>query len=154
ALFPTQRRLLQAIAVTGGGTVNEVGALLNAPGDVVEALQALVDERLVRMEAGVLRITHPIVGDTVLAMAPAGALATLHEKAAAAAARSGAEVELRAFHAVLGQPDFQAFLLSEEAAKLRSARGDDEGAIAILTRGLDAARTQGMRGDLAAASAG
>jgi serine/threonine-protein kinase len=150
-LLPDQNRLLQAVAVTGGGTVAEVQAVLG--GDPSEASDALVYEHFLAIDSGVLRIPHWTIADRVLADIPAGTLASLHMRAAEAVSHGPSDIEIRAFHAVRGRPDFEAFLLVEEAARLRSMRGDDDGAVLMLLEGFEAARSQNMRSELAAASA-
>jgi serine/threonine-protein kinase len=152
-LMPSQRRLLQAVAVLGEGTVDDVGSVLSDPDDVADGLSSLVAEGLLAVDAGVVMIPHATTAERALANTPAGTLSALYKRAADAAAIAEAPIELRAVFAVNSQPGFEAFLLVEEAARLRTTRGDHEGAIAMLLRGLEAARTQELRGDLAAASA-
>jgi hypothetical protein len=52
-----------------------------------------------------------------------------------------------AYHAVQGRPDVEAFLLVDEAARVRKLRKDHDGAVAILRLGLEAARTRLVQGD-------
>jgi hypothetical protein len=149
-LLPDQRRLLQAVAVTGGGPETEIAAVL---AEEVSTSATLASEHLLTVESGALRIPHRTIADRVLADIPAGTLATLHARAAETISQRPSDIEVRALHAVRGQPDFEAFLLVEEAARLRTTRGDDDGAILMLLEGFEAARSQGMRSELAAASA-
>ena len=60
-------------------------------------------------------------------------------------------LELHAFHAVMGRPDVEAFLLVDEAARVRRLRGDHDGAASILRQGLEAARARLLRNERDAA---
>jgi tetratricopeptide (TPR) repeat protein len=153
SLDPAQRRVMQVVAVTGGGALEEVRAVIEAPEDLEEALLPLVSARLVEVGDGIVRVAHRLVSERVLTAAPAGTLADLHARAAAAALARNAPVEISAFHAVRGQPGFAAFLLVEEAARLNGLLADDDAGIELLLAGFEAARTQNLRGDLAASSA-
>ncbi len=153
SLVPAERRLLQTIAVVGGGSLAELRAAIEDPADVDEGLQPLVDARLVVVDGDRVRVSHRIAGERALVNTPSGALAALHARASEAAAATNAPVELRAYHAVRGHPDFETFFLVEETARLRTLRGDYEGAVSMLLDGLEAAHTHALRGDPAASSA-
>jgi tetratricopeptide (TPR) repeat protein len=56
-------------------------------------------------------------------------------------------VELRAYHQVRGNPGFDAFLALEECARVRTMRGDYDGAIRALLDGVHFARLEMVRGD-------
>jgi hypothetical protein len=151
-LLPAERRVLQALAVTGAATDTMLASVLDE--ELHEGtLAALCDARLVDVNEGVATIKHRIIADSVLALSPAGTTATLHSRAADALADDPSILELRAHHSVRGHANFETFLLVEEATRRRLGRGDDDGAIALLTSGLEAAVTQSRRGDVAAESA-
>jgi serine/threonine protein kinase len=152
-LYPSERRLLQALAVTGGGTMEDMAAILPGEEGLEHALQLLVDGHLAEVVADTAFIPHRLVAEKALASAPTGTIAGLHARAADALQVDSELVELRAFHAARGRVDFEAFLLVEEATRLRSARGDHEGALTMLIAGLEAATTKSQRGDVAAISA-
>jgi hypothetical protein len=80
-------------------------------------------------------------------LAPADVLAQLHQRAADRLAHGRETLELHAFHAIKGLPDVEAFLVVDEAARVRKLRRDNDGAAAILRLGLEATRTRLMRGD-------
>jgi CheY-like chemotaxis protein len=101
---------------------------------------------------GELIVTHAMIGRAAIAAAPAAATAEMHEAAAEALAANREQAELRAYHAIRGRADFQAFLMLEEAARSRTARGDDQGAIAALWTAVHTARAQMARGEVETAS--
>jgi serine/threonine protein kinase len=151
-LLAAERRVLQALAVTGAATETMLATVLDE--ELQDGrLEALCDARLVEVRSGVARIKHRIIADTVLALSPAGTTAALHGRAADALADDPTLIELRAYHSVRGQANFETFMLVEEATRRRVARGDHDGAIALLMSGLEAASTQSRRGDVAAESA-
>lgn len=151
-LRPALRRTLQAVALTGGGPFQAIAAALARRSDLDEALRPLADAGFVEVDGGTIRLAHAIFGRVALGLAPAGAIADLHERTAESLADADGPVELRAYHAVRGRPDFEAFLLVEETARLRMLRGDDEGAVAALQAGLSAARELLRRGELESAT--
>ena len=152
-LLPAQRRTLQAVAVTGGGPLERLALLLRRPDEIDEALQPLLDGGFLRLNSGEITATHVLLSRAAIAAAPGGAIVELHQAAADALASGHDQIELRAYHAIRGHADFQAFVLMEETARLRTARGDDQGAIAALWEAVGAARSQLMRGELETASA-
>jgi serine/threonine-protein kinase len=152
ALPPAQRRLLQAVAVAGGGPLDELSLLLRRPNEADEALQPLVEGGFLRQCDGEVTVAHTLMARAAIAAAPGGAIAALQEAAADALALRHDLLELRAYHALRGRPDFQAFMMQEEAAHLRTARGDDRGAIAALWDAVNVARGLFVRGELEAAS--
>jgi len=93
-------------------------------------------------------ISHAVFARVALASAPAGAVAELHARRAEdLAAHDDDRVELRAYHIIRGSPDFEAFVLVEETARMRLLRGDHESAIAALREGMYAARSLMSKGD-------
>lgn len=152
-LLPAQRRTLQAVAVTGGGPVEALALLLRRPDEVDAALQPLLDGGFLDLCDGEVTVTHALLNRAAIAAAPGGAIAELHEAAADGLGLHREHVELRAHHAIRGRPDFQAFLMMEETARIRMARGDDQGSIAALWEAVGAARLQLLRGETETASA-
>jgi serine/threonine-protein kinase len=153
ALSMVQRRILQALGVVGVHVVESLGSLLRHPGELDSALDALVSAGFVERRGAHVLLRHQIYGTVALANAPAGAVAAIH-KAAAHELRDARQLtELRAYHAIHGSADFEAFVLLEEVARQRSARGDDEGAIQSLSQAVSAARGQVLLGETQAASA-
>ncbi|UQA59706.1 protein kinase domain-containing protein [Polyangium aurulentum] len=151
-LLPAHRRFLLAVAVTGGGPLDRLALLLRRPNEADEALQPLIDGGFVRVSDGEVVVTHSMLARAAIAAAPAGAVSEMHEAAAEALSVHREQVELRAFHAIRGRADFEAFLMLEEAARTRTARGDDQGAIAALWTAVHTARSQMARGEVETAS--
>jgi len=60
-------------------------------------------------------------------------------RAAVAAEEKELPIEVRALHTLLAQDAFEALLLSEQVAERALARGDAQGAVIWLHRGLDLA---------------
>jgi hypothetical protein len=139
-LDPVQRRLLQAVAVGGSCQPDALEAISSRPEEVQRALRGLEAGGFVDASSGPVRLTHAIFGQLALASAPSGAVAKLHALAADGLKGSTLELELRAYHAIRGRPDFEAFMLVEEAARLRAARGDAAGGIRALAAGFAASR--------------
>ena len=142
-----QRRVVQAVAVLGGATVTSLSAVLPRPEGIAEAVGELVEEGILVSRRGELRIAHSIFGRIALESAPSGALEELHQRAAALLANAPQSLELRAYHAVRGRPDLQAFMLLEESARKRTERGDDDGAVRALRDGYLAARARLAKGE-------
>lgn len=146
-------RALQAIAISGGGPKRWVAQLMASPDELDAALPTLERGGWVHATTQELRLAHEIFGRVLLDMASEGALVELHARAATLLEERPSHVELRAHHAVLGCPDFRAFLLIDESVALRRMLGDEEGAIRALQTGLRAARHAVLRGDLETTSA-
>ena len=151
ALAPALRRTLLAIAVLGKGSLDELAALAPRPDDLEESLRPLADVGFIEVHAGCVAVTHPLFARVALTTAPAGATADLHARRAETLLHDE-RLELRAYHAVRGNPDFEAFLLVEESARLRLLRGDHEAAIAALWDGMYAARSLVSKGEAEAAA--
>lgn len=153
ALAPPERRALQAVAVVGGGDVDEIASLLERYDEVPAALASLAESGFLRRDGDAFTLAYPIIGHVALRDAPAGAIEQIHARAADALERDTSALELRAWHAIRGRADFEAFALVEESARVRAARGDEAGAIAMLSDGYAASRTSMSRLDERAASA-
>jgi serine/threonine-protein kinase len=140
ALSPDARRVLAALAATGGGLPHAAAAALPDPAALDRELLGLADGGFVAMRGGAARVSHAVYAVAALEDAPRWWLCDLYERAAEALALPAEARELRAHHALRGRPDFAAFLLVEQAAALRSSRGDLAGAVELLRRAVDAAR--------------
>jgi serine/threonine protein kinase/CheY-like chemotaxis protein/DNA-binding MarR family transcriptional regulator len=153
ALTLGQRRVLHALAIVGVQNTENLGVLLRNPGDTDALLDSLVEGGWIERHGGQVSLRCAVYGAAAIAGAAATATAAIHNGAAHQIRNAREMCELRAFHAIHGAADFEAFLLLEDVARIRSARGDDDGAIAALSRAVTAARTQVMRGETEAASA-
>jgi serine/threonine protein kinase len=151
-LAPAQRRVLQAVAVVGAVSVVEAARLLGKADGVDDAFVALTEAGFLVKCGESYRLAHAAFARAVLNAAPSGAVEQLHSRAAEALETARGGVELRAHHAIRARPDFEAFMLLEECARIRTLCGDDEGAIAALSDGYAASRTQMVRGDAEAAA--
>jgi serine/threonine-protein kinase len=139
-LGPHPRRALQALAVTGGGDMRSLASIAEDPESFHDGLLALANAGIVEVQGLHVRVTHALFARLAEAMAPRGAVAALHARAAEVTERSRGPLELLAHHAVRGEPDLGTFLLVEECARRRSILGDDLGVIALLSEGLRGAR--------------
>jgi serine/threonine-protein kinase len=147
-LVPAQRRLLLAVAVTGGGTPDELSVVARKE-DLERAVDPLVAAGILEVDdADELRVAHEVFAVVALATTPIEAVTQLHEAAAESLAARPELGELRAWHAVRGRPDFETFLLVEECAALRTRLGDELGAAEILQAALVAGRTMIRHGDV------
>jgi len=146
-LSAAERRILQTVALTGGSPPAALASTLPRPDDIDEALKSLVEGGFVDAQQDLVLATHAKFGAVALAMAPLGAVTELHTRAAEELAGRRDLVELRAYHALRGEPDLGAFLLAEESVRLRASRGDREGAISVLRDAVEAGRRQLSRGD-------
>ena len=147
------RRLLQAIAVVGDDATPEmVQPLLPSDADG-QQLRAAKD---VLIRAGMIepvgetgaKTTHPLLREVVLASIPAAVRKRLHAIAAEGAQDRGAPLEVRAMHELHAQNAFEALILLERVSALCAARGDLDGNIMTLRRGLELARRELFRGEL------
>lgn len=146
-LPPAQLRTLQTLAATGGGSLDELAPLMAIPEDLNGALMSLCEGGFAWIRGGTVAVAHALFAEVVLGMAPDGAIAEIHSRAADALADRPELIELRAHHAIRSQVGFESFMLLEEAANLRSSRGDIDGTIALLNDAVRAARIQMTRGE-------
>lgn len=151
-LPPDARRLLQAVAVVGdasdeatlrrvlgeSGPLDEIRGTLHASG--------MVETRFDDHGRATLSTTHPLLRDVVLATIPAGVRRELHAEASIGDA--SLPLEGRALHAYHAQDSFEALMLLEQVADRAASRGDKDGSILALRRGLDLARREIFRGEL------
>jgi serine/threonine-protein kinase len=152
-LLPAEVRVLQAVAVAGAAAPVALASILVRPEDIDDALVPLMESGFVEMRDGRVRATHALYGTVALETAPLGAITELHARAAEELGGRSELVELRAFHALRGAPDFAAFLLVETAARLRQMRGDHAGTVAALRDAVSAARVEMLRSSEEAESA-
>ena len=158
-LSPEARWVLQAIAVLGDDCdAVTLQRAVPAHVDFAAALETLHASRFVVDT----RVTHPLVRQIALAMAPMGVLGELH--AAALDLRGdAAPLEVRAYHASYAalcgstaadssddgrSRTFEALLMLDRVGAMRAARGDVDGSIAVLRSALDLARREMFRGEL------
>jgi serine/threonine protein kinase/CheY-like chemotaxis protein len=152
-LTQAQRRIIHALMIVGLYDVQMLGPLLRLRDDPTAAVAPLIEKGWLDTHAGLARLRHSAYGRASLATGTVMSAATIHGVAARELRNSHDLVELRAFHAIHGAADFEAFLLLEESARARTARGDKEGAIAALGHAVSAARAHWMSGEAEAASA-
>ncbi len=148
-LHADARRVLQAIAVTGDdATEDTVSALLPEDTDIASAIATLRKDGMIAQEGDQWRVAHPLLRDIVLATIPAAARRELHSKAAEVCELLGAAVEVRALHQFYAQNSFEALLMLERVSGLCLQRGDVQGSVLALRRGLELARRELFRGEL------
>ena len=142
------RRVLQAAAVWGDDATDEVLThMLDEGVDLVEALAYLRRAGMVQLDESI-RCSHPLVREVTLATIPVAVRRELHAAAAVACEERDLPIEVRALHEYWGGTAFHALLLLERVSVLASARGDHQGAIMALRRGLEFARRELFRGEL------
>jgi serine/threonine protein kinase len=146
-LSAVELRVVQALAVVGSWSVDALGAIVAVREDIRQVLPGLERAGLIATRGDSVALQHLIFGHVALALAPRSAVADLHLRAAEALAGTRGRVELRAYHAIRGRPDIEAFLLVEESARRRMGNGDLEGAILALSDGLRAARDEVLGGE-------
>ncbi|HEY8041399.1 MAG TPA: protein kinase [Polyangiaceae bacterium] len=143
------RRVLQAAAVWGDdGDDAVLTRMLGEDVDLVEALGFLRRAGMIFVGDGRVRTSHPLVREVTLATIPAAVRRELHAAAAVVCDERDLPIEVRAMHEYWGGTAFQALLLLERVSVLASARGDHQGAIMALRRGLELARRELFRGEL------
>ncbi len=140
-------RTIQALGVAGACTLRALGEVLPRPEDLDDALRGLAESGVVVVEDGQVRLAHALYGRIALENAAAGAVAELHSRALALIDDAPSTVELRAYHALRGEPSFETFLLVENAARERVRCGSDEATVALLWDGIRVARLHELRGD-------
>jgi serine/threonine-protein kinase len=143
------RRVLQAAAVWGDDGDDEVlMRMLGDEVDLVEALGFLRRAGMIIVGQTGIRTSHPLLREVTLATIPAAVKRELHAAAAVVCDERDLPLEVRALHEYWGGTAFQALLLLERVSVLASARGDHQGAIMALRRGLELARREFFRGEL------
>ncbi len=152
-LAPAELRVIEALAAVGAASRGELARLLGRSDDVDRSIGPLRRGGFVLESDGLLTLAHAIFAGVALNLSPAGFLEDVHERAAEALVGAPAMVELRAFHALRGRPGFEAFLLAEQATRLRAVRDDHNGEIGLLTDALRAAHRRFLTGELDGSSA-
>ncbi|MFS8069999.1 MAG: protein kinase domain-containing protein, partial [Byssovorax sp.] len=145
------RRTLQALAVLGDAAdQSSLRALLPEMHGIDELLTALAVAGLVEERANGISTTHPLVRDVTLAAIPAAVRRELHSKAPLDIGGDPLPlpVEVRALHAYHAQSSFEALMLLEQVADRSASRGDQQGCVLALRRGLDLSRREIFRGEL------
>jgi serine/threonine-protein kinase len=148
-LAPNARRVLQAAAVWGDDADVEVlGGMLGDEADIADALGFLRRAGMLVLSPSGIRTSHPLVREVTLATIPAAVKRELHAAAAVVCEERQLPIEVRAVHETWGGAAFQALLLLERVSALASARGDHDGEVTALRRGLELARRELFRGEL------
>lgn len=145
------RRTLQALAVLGDAAdQSSLRALLPEMHGIDELLTTLAVAGLVEERVNGISTTHPLVRDVTLAAIPAAVRRDLHAKAPLDLGGDPLPlpVEVRALHAYHAQSSFEALMLLEQVADRSASRGDQQGCVLALRRGLDLARREIFRGEL------
>jgi len=141
--------VLQAASVWGDDA--DDAALTRMIGDnvdLVEALGMLRRAGMIALSEEGIRTSHPLVREVVLAMIPAAVRRELHAAAAVLCDDRDLPIEVRAMHETWGGTAFQALLLLERVSTMAGARGDYQGAVTAVRRGLELARRELFRGEL------
>jgi hypothetical protein len=151
-LPPDARRVLQAIAVYGdNATESVVHKMVTEGTNLDEATNTLLEAGMIERARGNgrgFRSAHPLIRDVVLATIPAAVRRGLHGRCAEIGEEGGMPLEARALHEYSAQNTFQALILLEQVASRATTRGDLNGSISALRRGLDLARRELFRGEL------
>jgi serine/threonine-protein kinase len=145
------RRTLQALAVLGDAAdQSSLRALLPEMHGIDELLTTLAVAGLVEERVNGISTTHPLVRDVTLAAIPAAVRRELHSKAPLDIGGDPLPlpVEVRALHAYHAQSSFEALMLLEQVADRSASRGDQQGCVLALRRGLDLSRREIFRGEL------
>ncbi len=148
-LPPDARRVLQAVAVYGDNADDGVVRELVTEGtNLAEATRTLLEAGMILASDRGYRSGHPLIRDVVLATIPAAVRRGLHATCAEIGEGNGMSIEARALHEYSAQNTFQALILLEQVATRAATRGDVNGSISALRRGLDLARRELFRGEL------
>ncbi|HMY18748.1 MAG TPA: AAA family ATPase, partial [Polyangium sp.] len=145
------RRVLQAVSVLGDDAgLDDIGRILQDDKDIPVLLSKLKDAGLIVQDLGSFRAAHPMIREIILVTTPVAVRKDLHARALVD--REGdplpLPIEVRAQHTLHAQDSFEALMLYEQVADRASERGDHEGAIFALRRGLELARREMFRGEL------
>jgi serine/threonine-protein kinase len=150
-LPPDARRVLQAIAVYGDNADDVVVQKMVTEGtNLKEATSTLLEAGMIEQarEGTGFRSAHPLIRDVVLATIPAAVRRGLHGRCAEIGEDNDMPLEARALHEYSAQNTFQALILLEQVSGRAISRGDLNGSISSLRRGLDLARRELFRGEL------
>ena len=148
-LDPAARQVLQALAVLGDRVdPQSLRALLGEVVNIDASLEQVIDKDMVERDGEHVSLRHPLFREIILLATPAGVRRELHRRTIRLYDRQGAPIEARALHAYHAQESFEALLLIEQIAERALARGDEDGAVNALRRGLDLSREELYRGEL------
>jgi serine/threonine-protein kinase len=148
-LAPDARRVLQAATVWGDDADAQVLArVLGEHIDIGDALGFLRKAGMLVITEGIIRTSHPLIREVTLATIPAAVKRELHAAAGVVCEERDLPIEVRAVHETWGGASFNALLLLERVSLLASARGDHDGEVMALRRGLELARRELFRGEL------
>jgi serine/threonine protein kinase len=143
------RRVLQAVAVLGDAATDAaLMPLLSEDTDLIEALSLLRRAGMVENGPDGWRSAHPLMREVVLATIPAAVRRELHEAAARGCEARRSPIEVLAMHEYNAHNAFDALILLEKVSQRCAARGDIQGTILALRRGLELARRELFRGEL------
>ncbi len=143
------RCTLQAVAVLGdAATTMMLERLLPEQGAFVEHIATLRAAGMVDQTTDGISSVHPLFRDVTLATIPAAVRRELHSQASLIAAEVGMPLEVHALHAYHAQNAFESLMMLEQVADRAAARGDQNGCVLALRRGLDVARREMFRGEL------
>src|SRR5262249_35126636 len=132
------RRVLQAIAVYGDDAGDEaITRLVPEDTNLSAALALLLRARMVEDGPDGLRPSPPLLREVVLATIPAAVRKELHQRAALVCQDNHAAIEVLAMHEYFAQNTFQALILLERTSARAAARGDLQGSVNALRRGLE-----------------
>jgi serine/threonine-protein kinase len=146
-LDPAPRRVLQAVAVAGPVTASQLAELLERTDGIDEATRALDGAGFAVVTDEKIGVVHALYARVALDNAPAGVIEHLHARAAELLGASAENLERQAHHLLRARPTFKSFMLVEQAVRLRTLRGDEEGAIATLSDAYFVSRTCATRGE-------
>jgi serine/threonine-protein kinase len=148
-LSTDSRRVFQAVAVLGDApTEDALLALVPPDTDLVGAVATLGSLGMIERTPNGWRTAHPLVREVVLATIPAAVRRELHARAARAYEETKAPIEVQALHEYHAHNAFDALILLEKVSSRCAARGDTQGSILSLRRGLELARRELFRGVL------
>jgi serine/threonine-protein kinase len=141
--------VLQAIAVYGDDAGDEaITALVPEDTNLSAALSLLLRAGMVEDGPDGLRTSHPLLREVVLATIPAAVRKEMHQRAAQVCEDHHAPIEVLAMHEYFAQHTFQALILLERTSARCAARGDLQGSVNALRRGLELARRELFRGEI------
>jgi serine/threonine-protein kinase len=141
--------VLQAIAVYGDDAGDDaITKLVPEDTNLSAALNLLLRAGMIEEGQGGLRTSHPLLREIVLATIPAAVRRDLHHRAAEVSEAHHSPMEVLAMHEYFAQNTFQALILLERVAMRCAARGDTQGSVNALRRGLELARRELFRGEI------
>jgi len=147
-IAPDARRVLQAISILGDAATKDQVKQLVTDVEMDPSCTVLMRAGLIEPTPGGVKIAHPLLREVVGAMIPAAVRRELHEGALKIAHERGLAAEVKALYALQSQDAFEALLLLEQVASQATSRGDVQGSVIALRRGLELARREIFRGEL------